>query len=92
MITIHKYPIQMSEDFTVRMPAGAKVIHVGVQAEQPFMWAQVDTEQPERDQAFGVFGTGHKMNDYRVANAPHVGSFMLAGGVLVFHLFGGIYA
>jgi hypothetical protein len=90
MITIFKYPVQMTEDFTVRLPAGAKVIHVDVQRGQPQMWVRVDTDQPERHQAFGVFGTGHDMSKHPVAAAPHLGTFMLEN--LVFHLFGGIYA
>uniref|UniRef100_A0AAU6W0F6 DUF7352 domain-containing protein n=1 Tax=Pseudomonas phage Nican01 TaxID=3138540 RepID=A0AAU6W0F6_9CAUD len=90
MITVHKYPVQMLEDFSVRMPFGAEVIHVAMQHGQPFMWARVDTDQHEVSYDFGVFGTGHKMTGFPVAEAPHLGSFMMHNENLVFHLFGGI--
>lgn len=101
MITVHKYPIRMFELFTILMPAGAEVIHVAMQNDEPFMWVRVDTNMKLRAYNFGVFGTGHDLNtnsdphspDYNpVALAPHLGSFMMQGGALVFHLFGGIYA
>lgn len=89
MITVYKYPVKMEEDFSVRMPAGATVVHVGMQDGEPQMWCRVDTDQPERSQLFGVFGTGHNMSKHPVSCAPHLGTFFI--GSLVFHLFGGIY-
>lgn len=97
MITIHKFPIQMTELFQIIMPAGALMLHVDVQRGAPQLWARVDTKQPDRSYDFGVFGTGHDMEaDVNgrmnlIAYAPHVGSFMLQGDSLVFHLFGGLY-
>lgn len=99
MITIYKYPIKMTELFWLDLPAGSKVIHVDVQRDEPMMWIKVDTVQPLRETIFGVFGTGRQMdavdedgNLNPVAHAPHIGSFMLQNGNLVFHLFGGIYS
>lgn len=97
MITIHKYRIKMIELFRLNLPEGSEVIHVGVQHGIQQMWIRVDTAKPERETLFGVFGTGHDMgkvdedgNSNPVLGSPHLGSFMLQGGDLVFHLFGGI--
>lgn len=100
MITIHKYPVQIQNLFTIQMPAGAEVVHVALQRDEPFMWVKIDTSQPLKLYEFGVFGTGEDMtdtgNDYPhnnpVAHAPHLGTFLMSGGALVFHLFGGLYA
>lgn len=101
MITVHKFPIQMSELFWLKLPMGAEVIHVGVQHGQPMMWIRLDTSLAIRETLFGVFGTGQQMDTpdphYSIdtnpmANAPHLGSFMLNEGYLVFHLFGCIYS
>lgn len=101
MITIYKYKIQMSELFWLKLPMGAEVIHVAVQHGEPMMWIRLDTALAVRETLFGVFGTGHQMDvpDPQsadeinpMAKAPHLGSFMLHGGDLVFHLFGGIHS
>lgn len=101
MITVHKYPIQMNELFWLKLPAGAEVVHVDVQRGEPMMWIKVNTANCIRETLFGVFGTGHPIDaadpyfpdDINpMFNAPHLGSFMMNGGNLVFHLFGGIYS
>lgn len=89
MKTIFKYPVQMSEDFTIHAPRGAQFFAVQVQGNEVQMWARVDPEQQEVLYRFGVHGTGHYLNDF-TNNAPHIGTFQLSGGQLVFHLFGGI--
>lgn len=100
MITVHKFPVQIQNLFTLKMPAGAEVVHVDLQNRQPFMWVRIDTAQPLKLYEFGVFGTGEDMtdtgNDYPhnnpVAHAPHLGTFLMHDGQLVLHLFGGLYA
>jgi len=91
MKTIYKYPVQMSEDFTLHAPGGAEFFSVQVQGGEVMMWARVNPENPERLHRFAVHGTGHYLNDFSVS-APHIGTFQLHGGALVFHLFGGTEA
>lgn len=90
MRTIFKYPVQMSEDFAVEAPEGAEWLSVQVQGAQVQMWARVDTSRPTKVYRFGVHGTGHELSAF-AAYAPHIGTFQLAQGTLVFHLFGGLY-
>lgn len=99
MITIHKFPVKVTELFKQVMPEGAKFLHVQDQGlNGPQMWFKVDTTKRDRVYDFGVFGTGHDMEKgpdetvNRMSAAPHLGTFSMHGGALVFHLFGGIYA
>ncbi len=49
------------------------------------MWALVDSEEPTLLRQFKCRGTGHDCSDLRADK--FVGTFQLAGGALVFHLF-----
>lgn len=91
MITVYKYPVQMIEDFALTLPRGAQFLDAQVQGGEVFIWARVDTTQELRVYRFGVHGTGHPMTEF-TRSAPHIATFQLAGGSLVFHLFGGTYA
>lgn len=89
MKSIFKYPVEMSENFTIEAPEGAQFHCVQLQHGQVQVWARVDTEKSLTVYRFGVHGTGHELNEF-TESAPYVGTFQLAGGSLVFHLFGGI--
>lgn len=92
MKTVHKYPIVPNgmpyEGPTVHvtMPAFAEVLHVGVQGDDAFLWALVDTHKPMQVHSFEVYGTGHEV----ICDPPfvlhHLGTIHLPTG-LVFHIF-----
>ena len=69
----------------LQMPMDAKVLHVEVQHGQPQLWALVQPTNEIRDRDFFVVGTGHPFQEY--LQPSHVGTFMLEGGALVFHVF-----
>lgn len=83
MATIWKFPIRATDEFELVMPAGAEILHVETQREVPYIWARVLPERPSVTRRFKVRGTGHQVD----VDCKHVGTFMLAGGDLVFHLF-----
>lgn len=91
MQTIHKFKVQMLEDFIIEAPEGAQFLSVQQQHGQVQLWARVNTNRPMAAYRFGVHGTGHELNAF-TARAPHIGTFQICEGSLVFHLFGGIYA
>jgi hypothetical protein len=64
---VYKYPVD-----EVKMPRGAKVVHVGEQGGKPFLWALVDPDQPEEERTFIVLGTGQAVNGELWS---HVGTF-----------------
>ena len=86
MRTVHKFPIPIEDDFTLEIPAGAKLLHVATQHGQPCLWACVDTEHEPIPYRFWLRGTGHEIAVTR-HGAAYLGTFQLEGGALVFHLF-----
>ena len=84
MRTIWKFPIPIIDEIEVLMPAGAEVLSVGNQQEAAQVWAAVDDEMPTNHRHFKLRGTGHPLTG---DEGRFVGSFQLAGGRLVFHLF-----
>lgn len=85
MDTIHKYAVPLTDISDIRMPAGARVICVGVQDGHPFIWARVDSKAPTVERRFRLASTGHDLA--MGPGAPYLGTVMLHGGALVFHLF-----
>lgn len=85
MMTIWKFPFGVIDSFSLMMPKGAKVVHVEGQHDIPAMWVLVDSEAEQVEQTFQVVGTGHPIRLLELYD--HAGTFQLAGGSLVFHLF-----
>jgi len=82
---VWKYPIEMTIQFKVSMPAGAQILHVACQfPNQPYMWVLVNTENHRELRLFLVRGTGQE--DIPEGTRHH-GTFFLDGGRFVFHLF-----
>ncbi len=88
MITVWKFPIEAIERQAIQMPRGAKLLHVGAQGvgltAKPSVWALCDTEATPTFRSLAVTRTGH---DAGHCDGPHVGTFMLGDGALVFHVF-----
>lgn len=82
MRTIYKYPFEITDVFTIKMPGHSKILDVKMQNGTPCIWALVDTEEPEIEKTFYLYGTGHKFT-----KGEYVGTFQVNGGELVFHLF-----
>jgi len=87
MRTIYKYKLPVGDEFALEMPAGAEVLTVQMQDDQPFIWALVNTDHSPQLRQFLVLGTGHDCSDTRICATNYVGTFQLLGGRLVFHLF-----
>ena len=98
MRTIYKYNIPITKDsFTVDMPAGARVLDVGVQYAAGVFWAEVDDTRPQVTREFRLFVTGGPlaMNlEYDPSNNcthAYVGTFQIPmlpqGELFVGHLY-----
>jgi len=86
MQTIRKYEIKLEDEFTVKMPACARILCVQTQNGSPKIWAIVCPGLETVERKFKIRGTGH--NDARgMENDVYVGTFQISGGDLVFHLF-----
>jgi hypothetical protein len=83
VVTIYKYPAPIDDEFTVEMPRGAQVLSVAIQDGIPCMWALVNPKEPLESRRFHWRGTGHPAN----LMGRFVGTVLMHGGALVFHLF-----
>ena len=83
---IHKYPLQVTDEQMVSLPAGCRLLCVQVQHGCPCVWAWVDPQEERRvNVRFVTIGTGNPIP----ANIPvrYLGTYQLHDGALVFHLF-----
>lgn len=84
MKTIYKYPVKITDAFTVDLPVGAEILTVQMQNDEPCMWVLVELEPGIREtRAFRIYGTGHMVND----KDSYIGTFQQHDGRLVWHLF-----
>lgn len=86
-MVIYKYPLEMKPVQEVEMPHGAQIIHVAAQYEIPCLWAIVDPNSPTEKRVIGMATTGAHFPEGELSAGLHLGSFMLAGGKFVGHLF-----
>lgn len=83
MKTIWKYPIH-PDTTLLSMPAGAKVLCVQTQNNEPYIWALVDPAAMKIDRYFSIYGTGHGIPLYP---GSYIGTWQADD--LVWHLFEG---
>lgn len=84
MRTIYKYAIQPGQ-FDIHLPKGAKILTVQTQHNQPQMWVMLDTDNNPERRTFVTFPTGGEVPTD--THLGYIGTFQLAGGHLIFHLF-----
>lgn len=84
--TIWKFPLLMADMQCVSMPAGAKILTVQTQDNQPCLWALVDPNASTEKRCFEVFGTGHPVYP-DIDHSQYISTFQLNGGALVYHDF-----
>ncbi len=87
MKTVWKFAIQPLHVQHVKMPEGAKILCVGVQNGEAFLWAEVDPSAKETHRRIQVEGTGHEMHDELENDRRYIGTFFLSGGELVYHVY-----
>ena len=86
-MTIFKYELQTIDHQKIIMGADAHILCVKVQKEVPVIWALTDEDAPLIKREFILFGTGHDINKKMLEHIGYIGTFQLAKGSLVFHLF-----
>jgi hypothetical protein len=91
--TIWRYPVEVIDEQVVTVPAGAKILTIATQGETPCLWVELTLPGKVWDdgehRTIRIFGTGHPMPD---DPGVYIGSFMLKGGVLVFHAYDATYS
>jgi len=85
MKTIWKFELEMVGMQNINLPKGAKILTVQTQNEKACLWALVEIDVAELEQRTIVtFGTGHPMPDVSLV---YLGTYQVAGGALIFHVF-----
>ncbi len=88
MAAVWKFQIPIEDSFSLEMPIDAELLHVAIQDRQPCLWALVEPQCATETRHFELRGTGHELDTDRAdTHCVHVGSFMMSGGAIVFHLF-----
>ena len=85
MNTVFKYPFAIADRVTIALPRWAMILHVDCQDGVPCLWALVNTDQPDHDHDFRIYGTGHGIDKEMAINGKHVATFQQ--GSLVWHMF-----
>lgn len=89
MRTIWKYELSATTEQDIEMPEASDILHVGVQGglggEKLCLWALVYPDARKVKRRVYVFGTGHPFK----TDGPvdHIGTAMMHGGALVWHVF-----
>jgi hypothetical protein len=85
---VWKYHLPIRDEVVLQMPAGAQIRAIqcqGVRSRAAHLWALVDADAPGGSRRLQVRRTGHKADDL----GPHLATFHLDDGLLVFHVFDG---
>ena len=84
--SVYKYTLVPTDTQVVRMPASAKILSVANQDDCIRVWAEVNPDPDVRvvHRVFHIFGTGHQMPE---APGIFVGTVLMCGGQLVFHVY-----
>jgi hypothetical protein len=83
---VWKFPFATKDVQELTMPRGARLLHVAVQQEQLCLWALVRPDESITvRRRIRVVGTGQEISANDSEN--YVGTAMLLGGDLVWHVF-----
>lgn len=84
MRTIYKYRLQTIDIQTINLPEGAKILTVQTQNGEPFLWAEVEPDNPSSPRTIATHGTGHTLpKEVR----RYIATYKMMGDSLVFHVF-----
>lgn len=86
-MTVYKFPIHTTDEQTIDMPQGAKVLCAKLQGDTLCLWALVSPRAPRERRTFLVRGTGHPIDVAEGYDVQYVDTFMMYDGGLVFHVF-----
>lgn len=83
MKRVYKYPVPISSSrFSLLLPLGAEILHMGWQNEQLFLWARVDPDAVKENREFIGIGTGQ---DLPYEAKKHIATYTT--GPFVVHIF-----
>jgi len=86
---IYKYPLETKRVQTIEVPQGGEILMFREQHNRPTMWIRHDKGVPTKKQQFMLVPTGDEFipDNANGSTLNYVGSCLLDGGAIVFHLF-----
>lgn len=82
-LTIWKVILEPADVQDIEVPEGAELLTAREQHEQLCVWFKCDPSKPPSKRRLAICGTGHPAPE----GARYVGTGLLDGGQLVFHVF-----
>lgn len=82
---IYKYLVPITDEFTIEMPLGAKILSFQMQNEIPTIWAAVWENSSIEERSFCLRGTGHDIDMDLVKT--YIGTIQMFKHNFVWHLF-----
>jgi len=80
MKQVWKYPLQPTHDIQeIELPAGSAIVHVGEQAGNICVWAEVGQKEPDKKETrkFRIVGTGWDIEaEWKYVSTAIMGSFV----------------
>ena len=86
-MTIWEYPLVVTDAQVLTIPKGAQIVAVQVQGNSPCLWAIVDQSEETERRVIRTFGTGHEILPSFLKFGTYLGTYRIASGSLVFHVF-----
>lgn len=84
---IWKYELNTHSQQTIKMPKGAEILTVQNQIGIPCIWALVDPKAEMEDIIIETSGTGQAIGYDMGTSRKYIGTYQMAGGNLIFHVF-----
>lgn len=85
---IYKYTLEIEDEQKHILPRGAKILSVGNQIEKICVWVELEEGAIEdAEYTFFIRGTGHPFDDSALLQPTFLGTVLMAGGSLVWHVY-----
>jgi len=85
MQVVFKYPIEITDTFSLMLPKNAQLLSVQFQHDTLCLWVLVNRSQPEEERRFRLAGTGHPILQSE-EQLKFIGTCQLSASFVV-HLF-----
>jgi len=85
MLSIWKYPLEITDEQDIEMPAAAKILSVQFQHGGLCLWAQVCPSDLPVSRKIIIHGTGHEFRNDQVLE--YIATVQMYDGKLVWHIY-----
>lgn len=83
---VWKYPLAMTHEQVLELPANAHILTVQIQGKEPCLWALVDRTNPPEKRHIVIVGTGNE-DDALGKLLNYIATFQTNGGQYIWHVF-----